>query len=139
MIVSETFGGAPNAGAASSYGLAANGTPSVISGSVGNGQTATCWVVTTGPYAYMTNTMSGTISSYRIGQNGSLALRRAVAGTTGGAPIDMALAGNGQFLYAIVDRTGRISAFRIEDDGDLAPIRGGLRGLPPFAQGIAAQ
>jgi 6-phosphogluconolactonase (cycloisomerase 2 family) len=138
LIVSETFGGAPNAGAASSYELADDGTPSVIIGSVGNDQTATCWVVTTGRFAFMTNTMSGTISSYRIRQDGTLTLRKAVAGTTGGAPIDMALSGDGQFLYAIVDVTGRISAFRIESDGGLAPVRGGVRGLPPFAQGIAA-
>ena len=138
LIVSEAFGGEPNAGAASSYELDEDGTPSVISGSVHNGQTATCWVVITGPYAYMTNTMSGTISRYRVGNDGVLALQEAVAGGTGGAPIDMALARDGEFLYAVVDMTGEIRAFQVEDDGNLTPIRG-VRGLPPFAQGIAAQ
>jgi 6-phosphogluconolactonase len=137
LIVSEAFGGAPNAGAASSYELADDGTPSVISGSVGTGQTATCWVVTTGPFAYMTNTGSGTISSYRIGRDGTLALRQAVAGRTGGAPIDMVLAGEGEFLYTVVDATGRISASRINGNGGLVPIPG-VGGLPPFSQGIAA-
>jgi 6-phosphogluconolactonase len=140
LIVSETFGGAPNAGAASSYELAADGTPSVISGSVGSEQTATCWVVTNGSSVYTTNTMSGSISRYRIDKDGILTLQEAVAGTTGGAPIDMALDRDGQFLYAVVDTTGTIAAFRIEDDGSLTPLRGGgARGLPPFAQGIAAQ
>lgn len=137
LIVSEAAGGAPNAGAASSYDLVGDRALSVISGSVGNGQTATCWVVTAGRFAFITNTMSGTISSYRIGGNGRLALRRAVAGSTGGAPIDMALAGDDEFLYAVVDVTGMIRAFQIENDGGLTPIPG-ARGLPPFAQGIAA-
>jgi 6-phosphogluconolactonase (cycloisomerase 2 family) len=81
--------------------------------------------------------MSGTISRYRIARDGTLTLVEAVAGNTGGAPIDMALSREGQFLYTVVDVTGAVSAFRVEDDGDLIPVRG-ARGLPPFAQGIAA-
>ncbi|HYG61354.1 MAG TPA: beta-propeller fold lactonase family protein, partial [Thermoanaerobaculia bacterium] len=137
LIVSEAFGGAPGAGAASSYELAADSTPSVISASVGTGQTATCWVVTTGPNVYVTNTMSGTISRYRIDRDGDLSLVQAVAGNTGGAPIDMALSREGNYLYAVVDVTGTIAAFRVEDDGELTPVRVRVD-LPPFAQGIMA-
>jgi 6-phosphogluconolactonase len=136
LIVSETFGGEPRGGAASAYRLAADGTLTVVSGSVRNRQTATCWVVTTGSQAFMTNTMSGTISSYRIGRRGQLTLQQAVAGRTGGAPIDMVLDKTGRFLYAVVDTTGTLSIFEIEEDGMLTPMRG-LRGLPPFSQGIA--
>jgi 6-phosphogluconolactonase len=137
LIVAETNGGPPNEGSASSYAVAANGTPTVISGRVGNGQFATCWVVITGPFAYMTNTVSGTISRYRVENDGMLALQRSVAATTGGNPIDMALSGGDGFLYTLVDGAGRINIYRVEDNGSLTPIRGGVN-VPPFSQGIVA-
>src|SRR5829696_2951202 len=58
LIVSEAFGGAPNASAVSSYTAALSGTLSVVSGSVPDLQTASCWIVITnsGRYVYTTNT-----------------------------------------------------------------------------------
>lgn len=135
LVVSETNGGPPNEGSASSYEIADDGTPTVISGSVGSGQLATCWVVITGPFAYMTNTASGTISRYRVETDGMLALQQSVAATTGGNPIDMALSREDEFLYTIVDGTGRITVHRIEDDGSLTAVKGGVS-VPPFSQGI---
>ena len=88
-----------------------------------------------GPYAYTTNTASGTISRYRVGTDGMLALQQSVAATTGGNPIDMALSSGDEFLYTIVDGTGRISIYGVEDDGRLTSIRGGVN-VPPFSQGI---
>jgi hypothetical protein len=44
-LVSEAFGGAPNQSAASSYSIDGMGSLSVVSGSVPNSQTASCWVV----------------------------------------------------------------------------------------------
>jgi 6-phosphogluconolactonase (cycloisomerase 2 family) len=136
LIVAETNGGPPNEGSASSYSVAANGTPTVISGMADNGQIATCWVVTTGPFAYMTNTISGTISRYRVQNDGVLVLQQPVAATTGGNPIDMALSGRDAFLYTIVDGAGRINVYSVEDDGSLTAIRG--VNVPPFSQGIVA-
>jgi 6-phosphogluconolactonase (cycloisomerase 2 family) len=141
VIVSEAFGGAPNAGAMSSYRIR-EGTLELISGSVPDNQTAACWVVTTndGAYSYTTNTGSGSISSYRVQSDGSLELLQSVAALTtpGGAPIDMALDRSGRFLYALSGVTGTISAFRVNQDGSLGPIQD-VGGLPPFAQGIAAR
>src|SRR5437762_5859439 len=45
LVVSEAFGGAPNQSAASSYSAGDDGVLSVVSGSVANSQTASCWVV----------------------------------------------------------------------------------------------
>ena len=135
LIVAETNGGPPNEGSASSYAVAADGTPTVISGKVGSGQIATCWVVIAGRFVYTTNTVSGTISSYRVESDGRLALQQSVAVTTGGNPIDMALSSGDEFLYTIVDGTGRISIYGVEDDGRLTSIRGGVN-VPPFSQGI---
>lgn len=134
LVVSETNGGPPNEGSASSYELEDNGALTVISGMVGSRQIATCWVVITGTLAYMTNTASGTISQYRVGADGMLSLEQSAAATTGGSPIDMALSGGEEFLYTIVNTTGRLTIHRIEDDGTLTPVRG--VSIPPFAQGI---
>jgi 6-phosphogluconolactonase len=136
LIVSETNGGPPNEGSASSYSVAEDGTPTVISGMVGSGQIATCWVVITGPYAYMTNTASGTISRYRVARDGALTLQQSAAATTGGNPIDMALSPGGEFLYAIVDGISRINIYSVGDDGSLTSVRG--VSVPPFSQGIVA-
>ena len=103
LIVSDAFGGAPGAGALSSYELAADGSLATITGVAGDGQAAPCWVVTTsgGRYAYTTNTGSGNVSSYSIGTDGSLQLLASDAGTTGAGPIDMALSQNDRFLYTL--------------------------------------
>ena len=77
LVVSEAFGGAANQSAASSYDAAEDGTLSVISGSVANSQTAACWIVITksGKFAFVSNTGSGTISSYHVNaEDGSLTL-----------------------------------------------------------------
>ena len=134
LIVSETNGGPPNLGSASSYSVAQDGTPTVITGRVSSGQLATCWVVIAGRFAFMTNTASGTISSYRIANAGAITLHESVAATTDGNPIDMALASGDEFLYTIVNGTGRLAILRIDDDGSLSAVRG--VSIPPFSQGI---
>lgn len=142
LIVSEAFGGAPNEGAASSYQVTNSGDLATISGSVADTQTAPCWVVATnnGRLAFLSNTGSGTISSYRVGRGGSLTLLNAAAGSTGAAssPIDMALSANSQFLYALSAAQGTVSAFQVEMDGSLTPLTGAA-GLPLGSQGIAAR
>src|SRR5688500_5914835 len=58
LIVSEAFGGAPDASALSSYSLGGNGTITPITASAETTETAACWVVVTkdGRYTYTTNT-----------------------------------------------------------------------------------
>src|SRR4051812_4995600 len=103
LVVSEAMGGVMNAAAASSYSAAESGLLSAVSGSVANGQTASCWVVITrrGNYAYVSNTGSGTISSYQVNDDGTLTLLESVAANTGmtSAPTDMALSKDSRFLY----------------------------------------
>jgi 6-phosphogluconolactonase len=64
LIVSEAFGGAPDASVLSSYRIAADGTISAIDPNVATTETAACWVVVTkdGRYTYATNTGSNSIS-----------------------------------------------------------------------------
>ena len=142
LVVSEAFGGAPNQSAVSSYSAPESGILSVVSGSIPNSQTASCWVVTTnnGKSALVSNTGSGTISSYGIGEDGTLTLANAVAGDTGAgsAPIDMAVNNSSRFLYVIVAGTQSVASFRVERDGSLTLIDTD-GGLPLGAQGIAAK
>jgi 6-phosphogluconolactonase (cycloisomerase 2 family) len=142
LIVSEAFGGMPGQSKVSSYNMAANGLLSVGSGSVPNGQTASCWVVvgSNGRYAFVSNTGSGTISSYRIRNDGTLALEHAVAGSTGpgSTPIDMALSNNSRFLYVVDNGRQMIHAFFVGNNGTLTAIDD-EGGLPFGMQGIAAR
>jgi 6-phosphogluconolactonase len=142
LVVSEAFGGGPDASALSSYRAGAGGVLSAISSSVGTTETAACWVVITGNarFAYTSNTGSGTISGYRLSRAGALTLLDAdgVTATTMAAPIDLALTRNDRFLYSLDSGAGAISAFRVKADGSLAALAG-ASGLPAGANGLAAR
>jgi 6-phosphogluconolactonase len=141
VIVSEAFGGAPNAAAVSSYTASLSGTLDVVSGSVPDFQTAACWIVITnsGRYVYTSNTGSGAVSSYALASSGELTLLNSVAANIGAMsfPIDMAL-NSSRYLYVHAAGLQAVEAFRVETDGSLTPI-GTVGGLPFGAQGIAAR
>jgi 6-phosphogluconolactonase (cycloisomerase 2 family) len=142
LIVSEAFGGTPNQAAASSYSASDDGILSVVSGSIPNFQTASCWVVipNNGQFAFVSNTGNGTISSYSIGNDGTLTLINATAADLGptSAPRDMALSINSRFLYVQIGGGTAVAAFRIGQNGALTPLET-EGGLPLGAQGIAAK
>lgn len=142
LIVSEAFGGAPNASAVSSYTTALSGMLSVVSGSIPDFQTAACWIVITnsGRFVYTSNTGSGSVSSYTLASNGTLSLLNSVAANLGAmsSPIDMALDNGSRYLYVHAAGLQTVEAFRVETDGSLTPI-GSAGGLPFGAQGIAAR
>ena len=142
LVVSEAFGGAPNQSAASSYSSDQASVLSVISGSVANSQTASCWVVipNNGMRAVVSNTGSGTISTYNIDGNGMLTLANAVAASLGpnSAPKDMALSVNGRILFVQTAGGQSVAVFRIENNGTLTSVDS-AGGLPFGAQGIAAR
>ncbi|HEV8600943.1 MAG TPA: beta-propeller fold lactonase family protein [Gemmatimonadales bacterium] len=143
LIVSEAFGGAPDASAASSYEVTAGGGLQLISGSVPTTETAACWFVVTndGRFAYTSNTGSGSISGYSV-RRGELALLNADGRTgitgPGTAPIDLALSRNGGYLYALNSGTQTISAFAVGADGSLTTLAT-VSGLPASVNGLAAR
>lgn len=143
MFVSEAVGGAPGASSVSSYRVSSDGNIQTISPTVGNTQTAACWVVISkdGRSAYITNTGSGSISEYSIAQDGSLTLSDADgrAGNTGAgsAPLDMSLSRDGRFLYTLNSGSNSIGAFSMGVDGALVALPF-LSGLPAGANGLAA-
>lgn len=142
LLVSEAFGGAPNASALSSYDLPEDGPLTTLSPSVATQQTAACWVVATknGKFAYTTNTGSASVSGYRINRDGTLSLLKAngVSGTTGAGPIDMGFSNNSRFLYTLNGRADSISVFRVEEDGELWPVQEVI-GVPVNAAGLASR
>ena len=141
LLVSEAFGGNPNAAALSSYDLEDDsGALSVISGSVPANQTAACWVVLTGDYAYVTNTGSGTITGYRVSRAGELTRLSADGrtGVTGGGPTDSAASRDGKTLYVLSPSIGKIVTFHVNVDGTVI-LLGSTSGAAATATGLIAR
>jgi 6-phosphogluconolactonase (cycloisomerase 2 family) len=135
LFVSEAPGSA-----LSSYGLNANGSVNLITGSLANHQGAACWVVLSKneKYAYTANAASNTISGYRIAEDGSVTLLDS-SGNTAAAdnhPLDMAVSNNGRFLYSL--NAASIVGFRVGEDGSLTRVTA-VGGLPASAGGLVAR
>ncbi|MEH7459972.1 beta-propeller fold lactonase family protein [Bacillus sp. JJ1127] len=124
LLVTESF-----SSTLSSYSMSDNGILNVISGSVLNGQKTTCWVVTTRNerFAYTTNTLSGTITTYRIDSSGALSvvghITSTPAGTSTGLPIDAGVSKDGRYFYTLNGNQGTVSVFHIQDDGSLIRLQ----------------
>jgi 6-phosphogluconolactonase len=143
LVVSEAAGGPGGTSASSSYQISTvSGELSVISASIGDTQLAACWAVTTndGRFVYLSNTGSGTLSSYALGAGGTLTLLNAAAGVTGSGtvPLDSAITSNSEFLYVLDDGTGQVSGFHVESDGSLTALAT-VGSLPSGSQGIATR
>jgi 6-phosphogluconolactonase len=142
MIVTEAFGGAVGAAAASSYALTDPGTLAPVSRSVADTRSEVCWATVTndGRFAYVTNFGDGTISCYEIARDGTLELRDAVAASTrpGEKGIrDEAISRDGRYLYAIDADAQRVFGWTIGGGGELVPI-GAFEGVPATVAGLVA-
>ena len=141
LIVSEAFGGAANASAASSYLVNADGTLDVVSASVPTTETAACWFVVTknGRFAYTTNTGSASVSGYEV-KDGALRLLNAdgKTGNTDPIPLDAALSVNSRYLY-VQTGTGSVNAFRVDERTGALSVVPGVAGLPASTVGLAAR
>lgn len=131
--------------ALSSYAMRDNGILDVISGSVPNGQKTACWVAVTRNerFAYTSNTLSGTISTYRIDDNGKLTVlghtTSTPVGTPTGIPIDAGVSKDGRNYYVLNGNQGTISVFNIQDDGSLVSLQVAASTHYPYfgSQGLA--
>ena len=148
LLVVEPFGSATfipagGVGAVSSFTVTAAGQLSAISSDVDDGGTAPESIALepiTGRFAFVSNNLSASISSYSVATDGTLALINGSA-ATGAGPNDLATATEGgvSFLYAVEAGTGTVGAYQVNlTTGSLTPLTG-ASGLPtPAAQGIAA-
>ena len=129
------------AGSASSYVIAGNGALTVASATVLTHQGAPCWAVVTknGKFGYTANAQGGSISGFAIAPDGTIGLIDADGRTAvvGGGNIDLALSGNGRYLYQL-NGNRSISGFRIETDGHLTAV-GNVAGLPASTVGLVAR
>jgi len=143
LVVSEAFGGAPDASVTSSYRFRPNGNLRIVDGSVATTETAACWVAITGDgrYAYVTNTGSGSVSGYRISGNGELTLldTDGVTASTGAgsSPLDAAFDRSSEHLYVLLAGTDEIAILGAMADGSLDHL-GAVTSLPNGAVGLAA-
>lgn len=122
LLVSEA---GPNA--LSSYEVEKNGALNLMSGSILNNQTATCWV-SVDPrerYAYTSNAGSGTITKYHLDRWGRLTLDESTPSIpqgTGG-PLDSGIDNFGRNFYVLNGNDGSISVFRFSENGDLIRLQ----------------
>ena len=138
-IVSEAFGGAPDASAVSSYDVSPTGlTP--VTASASTTETAACWIAVTGngKFTYAGNAGTNSVSGYRVAPDGSLALLTP-DGKTGSAAAgvtDLATSRDSHTLYGRLGN-GTVGAWTVNPDGTLTAL-GVTPGLPAGAAGIAA-
>ena len=142
LIVSEAFGGAMGAAAASSYAVSGTGQLTMMSGSVGDTRSEVCWVALTNDdrFAYVTNFGDGTISCYEIAAGGRLTLHDPVAGSArqGQKGLrDEAISGDGRYLYAIDPDAQKLFGWAVGHGGHLTPA-GQFGGVPGTVAGLAA-
>jgi 6-phosphogluconolactonase (cycloisomerase 2 family) len=142
LIVSEAFGGATGAAAASSYAVSGAGELTMLSGSVGDSRSEVCWVALSKDdrFAYVTNFGDGTVSCYEITADRSLKLHEPVAGSTrqGEKGIrDEAISGDGRYLYAIDPDAQKLFGWAVGEGGQLTPV-GEFGGVPDTVAGLAA-
>jgi 6-phosphogluconolactonase len=155
LYISEVYGQSPDTrrempaigvGAVSSYTMSPDGRLEVISTSVPNFQTASCWALRLGPYLYIVSSITATLTGYVIAPDGTISLLDAngVSGVVPDPdaanpftpfPADMALAQSrtGRFLYSLNTGASTISVFQIGDDGRLSlrdNVRASEHGLP---------
>ena len=109
--------------------------------SILDAQNATCWVVISndGTVGYATNTGSGSVSTFRIGFDGTM--RRFIPNfniKTGAGPIDLVLTRDGKNLYTLNSGDNKIRTFSVRSDQRLSGRRGTIP-VPDGANGLAVR
>jgi 6-phosphogluconolactonase len=119
LIVSNAAGGAKDASSLSSYRVGDDGVLQALDGPVATTETAACWVVTAGRFAFTTNAGSGTVSGMRVDRDGGLSLLApdGVSAATGTGPTDVAVGGSD--LFTLNGGAHTITAHGIDGQGGL--------------------
>jgi hypothetical protein len=94
-------------------------------------QSAPCWLTLEGPFLFSSNSPSMSISRYAVyGQK--IVQDAAVAATLTGDPTDIAY---GAGLVAVIDGSGHLSIFSVDEDGNLTLVKADV--IPTAADGVA--
>lgn len=136
------------AGSVTSYNIDANGqlsiiSPDVIAGSsYWDGQQAVCWVTTSqdGKYAWTTNPLTSSISTYQVNEDGSIELKEEIAYQDDNFNeyyLDMDLSADGNYVNVISGNTGVTWVFKIDhDSGELSLVDGYEGSAPVYSYGL---
>jgi 6-phosphogluconolactonase (cycloisomerase 2 family) len=100
----------------------ADNTLTPVSAAVGDTQGGLCWAIRARGFEYVSNTGSGSVSQFRVSENGNVTLVSAVAAPGILGATDSVAAG-GQFLYVQSGLSGSVHAFRIGSGGALTSIQ----------------
>jgi 6-phosphogluconolactonase (cycloisomerase 2 family) len=138
LLTTEQNGGFanPGGGHAAAYQPQPDGTLAPLGGSTANGQTDTCWIAvnSAGHLAYTAAPFGGgTITSYRVGDDGLTLLKKSASaadGVTGAAAADrtdegltdLGLSSDGEYLYQLDSFEGVLYVFMTNPDGSLTPV-----------------
>jgi 6-phosphogluconolactonase (cycloisomerase 2 family) len=136
LFVTNAHAGA-GAGSVSAFSVAGDATLSSIGLSpFANGQSGTCWVEISpdGQFLFAVNTGTGTISSYSIDAEGSLALlgNTSVSASGGVGAVDARLSPDGRTLFVDESRIHAVAAFAV-NDGALTELPSSPTSLPAGA------
>jgi len=145
LIVSENQ---PNSGTntstISTYTINANGSLTAITQSIPTYGNGNCWnaITPNGKWVYVDNAATFTVAGFSIASSGAL---NPVANTIlstlpdGAFNLDMAISGDGTYLFNLLSGAGAIGVYTINPDGTLNQL-GNIEGLPTTVgfNGIAA-
>lgn len=121
-------------GSTSSFVIDENGKISLMSGDVytgkemEGGQIANCWVEASqdGNTLWAANALSSSISSYTIGDNGSLTLKNETAYKLDSEMefySDLNLSNDGEYIYQLIGNKGAGTMFKVLPNGDLKRMK----------------
>ncbi|HEX4005327.1 MAG TPA: beta-propeller fold lactonase family protein [Acidobacteriaceae bacterium] len=145
LLVSETGPASATDGSAiSSYTVQASGGLTPVTQSLSTDGAANCWnaISPNGKDVYVSNAGTSTIAGFTIGQGGALTpIDGTIVGSnpSGSTNLDIAISGDGKFLFSLNGEVGAVGVFAIRSDGSLEELTqaGGLPSGAGF-NGIAA-
>ena len=145
IFISDDFNDAVGEGSLSSYLVFDDGSLQLVSSAVMSGESGACWVVVSqdGRFAYVTNTVSSTVSVYKIDTQ-TASVTFADSATSFASPTDLDFSGDGRLLYVLnpdqhAQASPGINVFSVnKKDGTLKPLAGGVSGLPTSVDGLVA-
>lgn len=149
--IPQVFDPAQFVGSATSYSVSSSGAIA-SKGDVLSGGRAACWLVTSkdGRYAFVTNTLSDTVTNiftgiggvteYAVGPHGTMTYLRQVD-TSPGNPGDEAISQGGRYLFVLVPTVfgpddSHIETYRIGNHGSLTRVAS-AGALPAAISGLA--
>jgi 6-phosphogluconolactonase (cycloisomerase 2 family) len=117
-------GGAAFPGLVSSFTDATDGTLTPVGAPVANDGGAACWIEIShdGEFLFVVNTASASISSYSIGEGGTLTFLHSTSpGQVGAGAEDARLSPDGTTLWVVESGTDAVTGFTV-DGGTLTPL-----------------